>query len=426
MENKSLAFTEHFFLRLNMHVARIPWDTPCGSDELDMGLRKNIFGEGAEVRLNAGTLKADLPGDHVFSIAEDRFRCRYLFIPVPGGEGPGIKNAGHYPNTPAAQEPPEIMKAGPYLNAPVTREALEAMFGEKVLAPDFMLFLTQYYSTLPLFPNDNFLEDYLHVLADQLYGAEGFSVDFISQRRAQGGDFSGHPSTDQSPDLMARMARRYELEDRLMDAVAHGDPEEAVRCMTNPVFSNPDIRTSVPLRSIMNYAIILNTLCRKAAQRGGVHPIYLDEISRRYAIRIEGASGISQVNAVRREMVRSYALLVQSRSTGGYSPVIQDVINYIHMHYTDSGLTLAVLASLFNINKSYLSALFKKETGETLTAFINGCRIDQAVFLLNTSSASMQGIAAACGIPDLAYFSRMFKRAKGMAPSEYRKMVAGG
>lgn len=406
MNNAVLRLTEQFFLRLNMHTALIPWDRSCAADDLDLGLRKAVMGGAETVLLNAEAFQEDLPKEHTLCMAADRFRCHYLFIPVPD------------------QEIPVILKAGPYLTAAIGGEELEGMFGEKVFISECKLFLTQYYSTLPRFENDNFIEDYLYALAGELFGEGDFEIHHISQAVARGGDCAWRPREDQSQDLADRMAQRYELEDRMMDAIARGDAGAAVRCLSSPAFSNPDIRTSVPLRSFMNYTIILNTLCRKAAQRGGVHPIYLDDISRKFAVRIESASNRAQIQRVMQDMLRGYALLVQSRSTGGYSPAIQDVINYIHMHYMDGELTLAHLASFFSMNKSYLSALFKKETGTTLTAFINEYRMEQAVYLLNTSNGSVQSIATACGIPDLAYFSRLFKRSKGMAPTEYRKMVA--
>ena len=407
MNHAVLQFAEQFFLRLNLHTALIPWELPCPSDSLDLGIRGALSGGEQTLVLNGELLQADLPGEHILCTVEDRFRCRSLLIPVPG------------------QEIPVVLKAGPYLNTVITGAEMEAMFGEKALQPDLSLFLSQYYATLTRFENDRFLEDFLFALAKQLYGPEKSEVRFLSLGSL--GEEAVFPGSAAGtvPDLVSRLEQRYGLEDRLMDVIARGDADAAVSCLQHPLFSNPDIRTSVPLRSIMNYAIILNTLCRKAAQRGGVHPVHLDDISRRFAMRIESAAGIPEVKRLQQEMVRRYALLVRSMSTEGYSPVVRDVINYIHLHYMDSGLTLSFLASLFSVNRSYLSTLFRKETGKALTDFVNEYRIDQALFLLNTGTLSTGSIASACGIPDAAYFSRLFRRSKGLFPSEYRKMVRG-
>ena len=68
------------------------------------------------------------------------------------------------------------------------------------------------------------------------------------------------------------MEQRYEYENRMMDAVTHGDlkmAENMTFAFSASVFEE---RSSNPLRNLQNYCIIMNTLCRKAAEAGGVHP----------------------------------------------------------------------------------------------------------------------------------------------------------
>ena len=86
-------------------------------------------------------------------------------------------------------------------------------------------------------------------------------------------------------------------------------------------------------------------------------------------------------------------------------------------------LGLQVIAEHFSLNKNYLSTVFKKETGITLTAYVNQKRIEHSLYLLNTSSLSIQNIAGACGIQDLNYFSRIFRQQVGMSPSGYRSQI---
>ena len=129
------------------------------------------------------------------------------------------------------------------------------------------------------------------------------------------------------------------------------------------------------------------------------------------AAKIENLTSLSQVDPLRREMVRKYCFLVKTYSTKGFSPIIQKVLNYIALNLA-SDLTLKHLSSIFSLNSSYLSAMFKKETGTTLTAYVNSKRIDRAVYLLNTQVDSIQDIAIMCGIPDLTYFTKLFKKAK--------------
>jgi YesN/AraC family two-component response regulator len=80
-------------------------------------------------------------------------------------------------------------------------------------------------------------------------------------------------------------------------------------------------------------------------------------------------------------------------------------------------------AKFLGVNPSYLSTVFKKETGHTLTEYVTGKRIEYAVFLLNTTKMQIQTIAQYCGIPDICYFTKLFKKKIGQSPSEYRNQL---
>ena len=86
-------------------------------------------------------------------------------------------------------------------------------------------------------------------------------------------------------------------------------------------------------------------------------------------------------------------------------------------------LSLTAMANMLQINASYLSALFKKETGVTLTEYVNKKRIDDAILLLNSSDAQIQTIAQHCGITDVNYFTKLFKKQVGKTPKEYRALI---
>ena len=88
-----------------------------------------------------------------------------------------------------------------------------------------------------------------------------------------------------------------------------------------------------------------------------------------------------------------------------------------------SDLSLNTQAKLLDVNPSYLSTVFKKETGHTLTEYVTGKRIKHAVFLLNSTNLQIQTIAQYCGIPDICYFTKIFKKQIGKTPTEYRNIL---
>lgn len=79
-----------------------------------------------------------------------------------------------------------------------------------------------------------------------------------------------------------------------------------------------------------------------------------------------------------------------------------------------------------SVTGSYLSTLFKKETGVTITDYINTTRIRQSLILLNSTNLSISEIAARCGFVDANYYSRIFKKFQGKTPKHYRESVQKG
>ena len=89
------------------------------------------------------------------------------------------------------------------------------------------------------------------------------------------------------------------------------------------------------------------------------------------------------------------------------------------MHYADE-LSLSILASNLHVTKNYLSAVFKKQLGKTVTEFIHEVRTDKAIFLLNSTKLPINDISIVCGYEDSNYFCRVFKSRYKISPRQYR------
>ena len=86
-----------------------------------------------------------------------------------------------------------------------------------------------------------------------------------------------------------------------------------------------------------------------------------------------------------------------------------------------ANLSLSSLAATQNVSSGYLSTIFKRETGKTITEYISDERIKLASRLLTTTHLQIQTIALHCGIIDVQYFSKTFKKKTGKTPKEYRE-----
>jgi AraC-type DNA-binding domain-containing proteins len=81
------------------------------------------------------------------------------------------------------------------------------------------------------------------------------------------------------------------------------------------------------------------------------------------------------------------------------------------------------LAELVNVNPVYLGSLFKKATGTTIKEYITRIRIHKACDLLSSGDYSISETASHCGFDDIFYFSKVFKKVIGIAPSKFSTNV---
>jgi two-component system response regulator YesN len=114
-------------------------------------------------------------------------------------------------------------------------------------------------------------------------------------------------------------------------------------------------------------------------------------------------------------MVTEYLVAVERGST-----VVDKVKNYIADHLYDE-ISRDDLANCVHINSSYLSRLFKKEVGISLTDFIVQERMKTARNLLIHSDEMVSNIAKSFHYTNFSHFSKMFRKHYGMNPQDYRK-----
>lgn len=111
--------------------------------------------------------------------------------------------------------------------------------------------------------------------------------------------------------------------------------------------------------------------------------------------------------------------MVKSKSVYNDNDLIDQIKIYIRRNYSKN-LTQEFIASLFYLNRSYLSQLFKKKTGEKFVDFLNDVRIEKAKELLTNTDKKMYSIAKAVGYDNTKYFFRIFKKRMGITPEQYR------
>lgn len=371
---------------------------------IDLGLRE-LLGLDSEYRKLTDFLTKQIVPKQIYRIT-DSFLCTYLFLLLP------------------EKKPSCIMVIGPFLTHDITRQTLLQLNSKSQLPPHVLPVLEKYYINLPVLQDDVMLLSLLNAFGEKLWGStDAFSMESVNQR------FAEHDApirVNEPADTLFNMQAletRYATENKLLQAVSQGLSHKAEMLMGNLSSTVLEQRITDPVRNLKNYAIIMNTLLRKAAEQGAVHPLHIDHISADFAHKIEEITTIEGGYKLPRDMVRKYCLLVKNHSMKGYSLLVQKVITRIDSDLT-ADLSLNTLAGLQNVNPSYLSTRFKKETGSTLTDYVNRRRIGHAILLLNTTPMQVQTVAQYCGISDVNYFTKIFKKYINKTPKEYRENIS--
>jgi len=103
---------------------------------------------------------------------------------------------------------------------------------------------------------------------------------------------------------------------------------------------------------------------------------------------------------------------------------LKSVKAYIDNHYMEN-ISLEMMEKIFFAKFSYISHMFKKETGMSYLQYLTGKRINKAKELMADPKLNIYEIANMLSYTDAKYFSQLFKRIEGVTPSEYRRQLFG-
>lgn len=372
---------------------------------LDQGLRTDILGiEADEWNQRIARHVSTLEEATIYHFT-DIFQCCYTCAKLPGEN--------------------KFLLIGPFLFEQLSGERFNEIFKKLNLPETLRSALQNYYYSVSFYPYQAQYDNLIILIADRVYGKNQYKVQYnYANVPDESYEFyQNHLRVPNAPFMNIRFIEdRYELENSLMQAVASGNEMNALEYGGRFVSLVMPQRLTNALRDQKDYSITLNTLLRKAAEQGGVHPIHVDSLSNNNVKQIERLISVDQCKLFQRKMIRSYCQLVKENSLQSYSLPIGKVITYIRTDLT-ADLSLKSMAEQLNINASYLSSLFKKEMGVPLTEYVNACRIGHAQILLLSTELPNKTIALQCGISDMHYFSRMFKRMTGMTPKTYREKM---
>ena len=145
----------------------------------------------------------------------------------------------------------------------------------------------------------------------------------------------------------------------------------------------------------------------------------LDEFSR------AGASRQAVIILDLLELISSKKDMVRIQQTAQYESLSIDERKERIERYVSTNIfgkvSLEEVASYLGMNRTYFCFFFKKHYGKGFADYLNDLRIDKAAAMILQGDWQISEIARECVFKTAAYFTRAFRRSRGMTPGEYRK-----
>ncbi|MGI6168485.1 MAG: AraC family transcriptional regulator [Christensenellales bacterium] len=213
-----------------------------------------------------------------------------------------------------------------------------------------------------------------------------------------------------------------EAESELQNLISHKN-QKGARELLNQLLSYIYVFSDCDLDLIKARVLELIVSLSRSAIAAGADVAEIFHYNTNYILEIKDLESIEDLSIWLSDIIRSFIAASFDYVNVKHSDVIYKVMEIIKNEY-NTKLTLDELAGRVYLSKSYLSSIFKNETGMNITSYINQVRIEKSKEMLALPSLSLAEIAYNCCFEDQSYFSKVFKKYVGVTPKRYRDNLA--
>ena len=175
-----------------------------------------------------------------------------------------------------------------------------------------------------------------------------------------------------------------------------------------------------PLRNTMYHFVALTTMVTRVCISKGLEQSVAYKMSDTYISRADRLTKPEEVKKLQGEMMMGFAeTMARGQKRDVHSKQIVRCIDYIGQHLHEK-ISMEELSGYVNLNETYLSKLFRKEMGCSVSEYIREKKVEEAKGLLRYSEKTSIEIATDLGFSSHSYFISVFKKVTGETPKEYR------
>lgn len=207
--------------------------------------------------------------------------------------------------------------------------------------------------------------------------------------------------------------------DKLLIAIREKNETQAMKTVEDQIKNGLPHMLDDPLMEWKFYLVGLLTYITYFLNDSGVVENYYDHSRVEFTKEVYNAQSVEQCEEILRKIARFFSEREQEPERT-LSPLVRKVITDVDTDLKEP-LTLQYFSEKLGVNGSYLSNLFRRETGKTITQYVTDQRLKHAENLLRYTNKPVRSVAVEVGIGDAQYFSRLFRKKTGMKPTEYRR-----
>ncbi len=217
----------------------------------------------------------------------------------------------------------------------------------------------------------------------------------------------------------------HDEEHAFYDLVAEGKTEEILRLreMHSPssgtVETEKGVLSESPLRNAIYHLVVNCTIMTRRCIAAGMPQEEAYTLSDLFIRRADRCGSVAEVHAVNDEMALEFSERMKRLHCLSVSPKVRKTIGYICDHIY-ARLTVNEIAKQIGYSRSRLSVLFRKETGFTVTQYIQMKKTEVAKNLIE-GGAKLSEISQLLGFSSQSHFCKCFRDETGISPGEYRK-----
>jgi len=178
------------------------------------------------------------------------------------------------------------------------------------------------------------------------------------------------------------------------------------------------------LRNMRYHFVISAAMIARVCITGGLQLSESYGMSDYYINLVDRADTVNAVSQIHDEMCVAYAERMRKLNHEHiYSKQVTKIIDYI-LEHLDTRIKMEDLCELTGLSSSYISRLFRRETGMPVSRYILSKKIETACNMLSYSDYPIMWISNALAFPSQSYFTKVFTEECKMTPRKYREMSA--